>query len=155
MKVNPIKAYFESKPVQNFYKKVCDPKHTDFFNEKLPLIETAFATACYVHSTNKRKEIPPEQRRVLQYQNILGGVAGIALGGYLNKKVTKFANKLAPNVDKNIVDIHKVESGIRIFLPPAVVSCIMRLAIPVLTAQMSTMIEDRNRVKKNKLDVKA
>ena len=155
MKVNPIKEFFESKPVQNFYKKVCDPKHTDFFNEKLPLIETAFATACYVHSTNKRKEIPPEQRRVLQYQNILGGVAGIALGGYLNKKVTKFANKLAPKVDKNIVDIHKVESGIRIFLPLAVVSCIMRLAIPVLTAQMSTMIEDRNRAKKNKLDVKA
>ena len=147
MKVNPIKEFFESKPVQNFYKKVCDPKHTDFFNEKLPLIETAFATACYVHS--------PEQRRVLQYQNILGGVAGIALGGYLNKKVTKFANKLAPKVDKNIVDIHKVESGIRIFLPLAVVSCIMRLAIPVLTAQMSTMIEDRNRAKKNKLDVKA
>ena len=155
MKVNPIKEFFESKPVQNFYKKVCDPKHTDFFNEKLPLIETAFATACYVHSTNKRKEIPPEQRRVLQYQNILGGVAGIALGGYLNKKVTKFANKLAPKVDKNIVDIHKVESGIRIFLPLAVVSCIMRLAIPVLTAQMSTMIEDRNHAKKNKLDVKA
>ena len=155
MKVNPIKAFFESKPVQNFYKKVCDPKRTDFFNEKLPLIETAFATACYVHSTNKRKEIPSEQRRVLQYQNILGGVAGIALGGYLNKKVTKFANKLAPKVDKNIVDIHKVEAGIRIFLPLAVVSCIMRLALPVITAQMSTMMEDRNRAKKNKLDVKA
>lgn len=155
MKVNPIKAFFESKPVQNFYKKVCDPKHADFFNEKLPLIEIALATACYVHSTNRRKEIPPEQRRVLQYQNILGGVAGIALGGYLNKKVTKFANELAPKVDKNIVDIHKVESGIRIFLPLAVVSCIMRLAIPVLTAQMSTMIEDRNRAKKNKLDIKA
>ena len=73
----------------------------------------------------------------------------------MNKKVTKFANELAPKVDRNIVDIHKVEAGIRIFLPLAVVSCIMRLAIPVLTAQMSTMMEDRNRAKKNKLDVKA
>lgn len=155
MKVNPIKTFFESKAVQKFYKKVCDPKHADFFNEKLPLIEIVFATACYVHATNKRKEIPPEQRRVLQYQNILGGVAGVAIGGYLNKKVTKFANELAPKIDKNIVDVHKVESGVKVLLPLAVVSCIMRLAVPVITAQMSTMIEDRNRAKKNKLDVKA
>lgn len=154
MKVNPIKWFFEAKPIQKFYKKICDPKYDDFFNGGMPLIETVLATSCYCISTARRKEIPEEQRRVLQYQNILGGVAGVALGGYLNKKVTKFANKLAPKIDKNIVDVHKVAAGVKILLPLAVVSFIMRLGIPVLTAQASTMMEDRNRAKKNKLDLK-
>jgi hypothetical protein len=155
MKVNPIKAFFESKPVQKFYKKVCDPKHAGFFNNTLPTIETGVSTLLYCWATAKQKDIPSEQKAVLQWQNILGGIAGIIVGTALNRKVSKFANELAPKIDKKIVDIHKVEAGIKIGAPLAATCLLMRCISPTVVAQVSTMIEDYRREKKNKLDVKA
>ena len=155
MKVNPIKAFFESKPVQKFYKKVCDPKHANFFNNTLPTIETGVSTLLYCWATAKQKDIPDEQKAVLQWQNILGGIAGIIIGTALNRKVSKFANELAPKIDKKIVDIHKVEAGIKIGAPLAATCLLMRCVSPTVVAQVSTMIEDYRRAKKNKLDVKA
>lgn len=155
MKVNPFKAFFESKAVQNFYKKACDPKHADFFNNTLPTLETLVSTGCYIYATQKQKNIPPEQKKVLQWQNILGGVAGMFLGSFLNRKVSKFADKLAPKIDKNICDVHKIEAGLKVGLPLVATACVMRLLVPVVSAQASTMIEDYRRAKKNKLDIKA
>ena len=155
MKVNPIKTFFESKPVQKFYKKVCDPKHADFFNNTLPTIETGVSTLLYCWATEKQKDIPSEQRAVLQWQNVLGGIAGIIVGSALNRKVSKFANKLAPKIDKKVVDIHKVEAGIKIGAPLIATGILMRCISPTVVAQVSTMIEDYRREKKNKLDVKA
>lgn len=155
MKVNPIKSFFESKIIQNFYKRACDPKHADFFNNTLPTIETGVSTMLYCWATEKQKDIPREQKNVLQWQNILGGVAGIIVGTALNRKVSKFANELAPKIDKNIVDIHKVEAGIKIGAPLVATCLLMRFVSPTVVAQASTMIEDYRREKKNKLDVKA
>ena len=155
MKVNPIKAFFESKPVQKFYKKVCDPKHANFFNNTLPTIETGVSTLLYCWATAKQKDIPSEQKAVLQWQNILGGIAGIIVGTALNRKVSKFANELAPKIDKKIVDIHKVKTGILVGLPILATGILMRCVSPTVVAQVSTMIEDYRREKKNKLDVKA
>ena len=154
MKVNPIKAFFESKPVQKFYKKVCDPKHANFFNNTLPTIETGVSTLLYCWATAKQKDIPSEQKAVLQWQNILGGIAGIIVGTALNRKVSKFANELAPKIDKKIVDIHKVKTGILVGLPILATGILMR-CVSTVVAQVSTMIEDYRREKKNKLDVKA
>lgn len=155
MNVKPIKRFFETKPMQKFYKKVCDPKYDNFFNNTLPTLETVVSTSCYVVSTEKQKNIPREQKNVLQWQNVLSGLAGMAMGSYLNHKVTNFANKLAPKVNKDLVeDVHKVSGGIRILLPLIMTAMTMRLVMPVLTAQVSTIIEDKRRAKA-KLNVNA
>ena len=157
MKVNPLKSFFESKTMQKFYKKACDPKHDAFFNNTLPTLETVASTLCYIVSTEKQNGIPREQKNVLQWQNILSGVAGIAIGSVANRKVTKFANKLVPLIDKeHVEDVHKVVAGIKVVLPLTATALLMRLVMPVVVAQVSTMIEDHRRAKKNqKIDVKA
>ena len=157
MKVNPLKSFFESKTMQNFYKKACDPKHDAFFNNTLPTLESVASTLCYIVSTEKQQGIPREQKNVLQWQNVLSGVAGIAIGSVANRKVTKFANKLVPLIDKeHIEDVHKVVAGTKVALPLIATALLMRLVMPVIVAQASTMIEDHRRAKKNqKIDVKA
>ena len=155
MKVNPLKWFFESKPVQKFYKKACDPKNAGFFNNTLPTLETLASTACYVVATERRKDIPREQKNVLQWQNVLSGVAGMAVGSYMNRKVSKFANDLAPKIDKKICDVHKVEAGLKVGLPLLATALIMRFVMPIVTTQASTMIEDHRRAKKAKLNVVA
>lgn len=155
MKVNPLKWFFESKPVQKFYKKACDPKNAGFFNNTLPTLETLASTACYVVATERRKDIPREQKNVLQWQNVLSGVAGMAVGSYMNRKVSKFADKLAPKIDKNICDLHKVKAGLQVGLPLLATAVIMRFVMPIVTTQASTMIEDYRRAKKAKLNVTA
>ena len=155
MKVNPLKWFFESKAVQKFYKKACDPKNAGFFNNTLPTLETLASTACYVVATERRKDIPREQKNVLQWQNVLSGVAGMAVGSYMNRKVSKFADKLAPKIDKNICDVHKVKGGLCVGLPLLATAVIMRFVMPIITTQASTMIEDYRRAKKAKLNVTA
>ena len=155
MKVNPLKWFFESKPVQKFYKKACNPKNAGFFNNTLPTLETLASTACYVVATERRKDIPREQKNVLQWQNVLSGVAGMAVGSYMNRKVSKFANELAPKIDKKICDVHKVEAGLKVGLPLLATALIMRFVMPIVTTQASTMIEDYRRAKKAKLNVTA
>ena len=157
MKVNPLKSFFESKTMQKFYKKACDPKHDAFFNNTLPTLETVASTLCYIVSTEKQNGIPREQKNVLQWQNVLSGVAGVAIGSVLNRKVTGFANKLVPLIDKeHVEDVHKVIAGTKVVLPLIATALLMRLVMPVVVAQASTMIEDHRRAKKNKkIDVKA
>ena len=91
----------------------------------------------------------------MQWQNVLGGIAGIIVGTALNRKVSKFANELAPKIDKKVVDIHKVKAGVLVGLPILATGILMRCVSPTVVAQASTMIEDYRREKKNKLDVKA
>ena len=157
MKVNPLKSFFESKTMQKFYNKACDPKHDAFFNNTLPTLESVASTLCYIVSTEKQNGIPREQKNVLQWQNVLSGVAGIAIGSVANRKVTKFANKLVPLIDKeHVEDVHKVVAGIKVVLPLTATALLMRLVMPVVVAQASTMIEDHRRAKKKqKIDVKA
>ena len=157
MKVNPLKSFFESKTMQKFYKKACDPKHDAFFNNTLPTLESVASTLCYIVSTEKQQGIPREQKNVLQWQNVLSGVAGVAIGSVANRKVTKFANKLVPLIDKeHVEDVHKVVAGTKVVLPLIATALLMRLVMPVVVAQVSTMIEDHRRAKKNqKIDVKA
>lgn len=158
MKVNPLKSFFESKTMQKFYKKACDPKNASFFNNTLPTLETAISTAFYCYATEKQKGIPREQKNVLQWQNVLSGVAGMAIGSVANRKVSKFADKLVPLINKeHIEDVHKVVAGTKVVLPLIATALLMRLVVPVIVAQASTMIEDHRRAKKKAqgLNVKA
>ena len=157
MKVSPLKSFFESKTIQSFYKKACDPKYDAFFNNALPTIETAVSTSFYCLATEKQDGIPRAQKNVLQWQNILSGVAGMAIGSVLNRKVTGFANKLIPLIDKeHVEDVHKVIAGTKVVLPLITTALLMRLVLPVIVAQTSTIIEDHRRAKKKqKIDMKA
>ena len=156
MKVNPLKSFFESKTMQKFYKKACDPKHDAFFNNTLPTLESVASTLCYIVSTEKQNGIPREQKNVLQWQNVLSGVAGVAIGSVLNRKVTGFANKLVPLIDKeHVEDVHKVVAGTKVVLPLIATALLMRLVLPVIVAQTSTMIEDHRRNKKKELNIQA
>ena len=156
MKVNPLKSFFESKTMQKFYKKACDPKHDAFFNNTLPTLESVSSTLCYIVSTEKQQDIPREQKNVLQWQNVLSGVAGVAIGSVLNRKVTGFANKLIPLINKeHIEDVHKVIAGTKVVLPLITTALLMRLVLPVIVTQTSTMIEDHRRNKKKELNIQA
>ena len=158
MKVNPLKSFFESKTMQNFYKKACDPKNASFFNNTLPTFETALSTIFYCVATAKQRDIPKEQKNVLQWQNVLSGVAGMAIGSVANRKVSKFADELVPLINKeHIEDVHKVVAGTKVVLPLIATALLMRLVMPVIVAQASTMIEDHRRAKKKAqgLNVKA
>ena len=156
MKVNPLKSFFESKTMQKFYKKACDPKHDAFFNNTLPTLESVSSTLCYIVSTEKQQDIPREQKNVLQWQNVLSGVAGVAIGSVLNRKVTGFANKLIPLINKeHIEDVHKVIAGTKVVLPLITTALLMRLVLPLIVTQTSTMIEDHRRNKKKELNIQA
>ena len=142
--------------MQNFYKKACDPKHDAFFNNTLPTLESVASTLCYVVATKKQRDIPRDQKNVLQWQNVLSGVAGVAIGSVLNRKVTGFANKLIPLINKeHIEDVHKVIAGTKVVLPLIATALLMRLVLPVIVAQTSTMIEDYRRNKKKELNIQA
>ena len=155
-RVSLIQRFFESKPMQRLYKAACDPKNESFFNNTLPTIETAVATSAYVWSTEKQEGIPREQKNVLQWQNVLSGVAGMVVGSYANKKITNVTNQVIPKLKPEIMhDAHKVVSGLKILMPVVMTSLIMRFALPTLIAQGSTMIEDYRRAKKKKLDIQA
>lgn len=155
-KVNPLKGFFEWKPVQNFYKKACDPKHASFFNNTLPTLETLASTACYMVATEKQKDIPKDQKALLQWQNVLSCVGGMVIGSYLNRKVSKVANEIAPKIDKNICDVHKVSAGLKVGLPLIATALLMRCVVPTVVAQASSMLEDHRRAKRDgKLDIKA
>jgi hypothetical protein len=150
-----MKKFYETKAVQGFFKKAADPKHAEFFNNTLPTLETLIATGCYMFATEKQKDIPREQKNVLQWQNVLGCIGGMTLGSILNRKVTKVANELAPKIDKSILDVHKVEAGLKVGLPLVATALVMRLLVPVATAQLSSTIEEKRRAKKKLLNVTA
>ena len=107
-------------------------------------------------ATKKQRDIPRDQKNVLQWQNVLSGVAGVAIGSVLNRKVTGFANKLIPLINKeHIEDVHKVIAGTKVVLPLIATALLMRLVLPVIVAQTSTMIEDYRRNKKKELNIQA
>lgn len=138
---------------QRFYKVVVNPKHESFFNNTLPTIESIMCGGIYVWSTHKQKNIPPDQKRILQWTNVLNTVAGVTIGTIANRAVSKFGNAVIPYIDeKNIPKAHKVITGLKIALPLAATCIIMRYALSTITPLIGSVIEDK---RKKKLDVKA
>lgn len=145
MAINPVQSFATSKTGQRFYKWLCDPKKERFFNCTLLNIDTAVATASYIASTEMQPNIPREQKNLLNWQNVLSAVVGITCGAFFNRKASRLVDKVIPKISKNIEDVHKVKTGLAICLPLVVTSATMRFAIPVITAQVSAIIEERRR----------
>lgn len=149
--INPLYKFSISQTGQRFYKWICNPDKHKFLNNTLPTIETAICTGLYCFATEKQKDIPRDQKNLLQWQNVLGGIAGMCMGSFFNRKASNFVEQLAPKIDKNLIDVHKVKTGLAIGLPIAMTALTMRFIIPVLTTQVSTIIEDYRRAKRDKI----
>ena len=92
---------------------------------------------------------------ILQWQNVLPALVGMAVGTYLNRQVFKFGEKVIENLKPELVpDAHKIMGGIRVALPLVTTAILMRWALPVATAFLSGEIEEYKSKKNKKLDVK-
>lgn len=155
MKVNKIfESFAKSKLGQNLYKHCVGEKADNFLNNTLPTVETIFSTACYCYATAKRKEIPKDQRDLLQWQNVLSGLAGVTLGTVANRWISKQTDKIVKDIDPKVLDpkaLRKVSTGLRIITPIIATGVIMRFLLPTITAGVSGKIMDKQREKRGQI----
>ena len=150
--VNLLSKIANSKAGLKLYKWASSEKGQRWLCETLPTLETVVATSCYVYAT-ERQDLSRREKNVLQWQNVIPALAGIAAGTYLNKKVFNFGENIIKNLKPELIeDAHKIMGGIRVATPIATTALLMRFALPVATAFVSGEIEER-RAKKKKLDV--
>lgn len=151
-RINPNSGNFftriaSTKIGQNIYKKMLNPKHDDFYNKTLPIIETTVASSFYVVSTQVQKNIDDKSKKAMQYQNIYSWLFSVLLAIPMNKSVTKLGKNIIKELKPECVkDVNKVINGISVGLPLAVVTCINRFALPVLFTPLSSKM--RNRIDK-------
>ena len=152
--VNAINKFAKSNVGTKLYKWAASEKGQKFTATTLPTLESVFATAMYVASTEKQKNLNRREKNVLQWQNVITGVLGVTIGTAINKSVYNFGEKIISHLDPNKVpDIHKVQGATRVLLPILGTAMLMRFVLPVLTAFVSGEIEEHK--SKKKLDVVA
>lgn len=161
MKVNKIfERIAKSKPGQKVYKWCADGNHDKFLNNTLPQIETIVSSGCYIVATAQQHNLNKDEKKLLQYQNVLSGVGGVVIGSALNRGVSKLGENVIKDLDPKKLDpktIRKVSTGLRIMLPLAVTGILMRFAIPTLISSVSSKMMDKEREKRaqQKLNVQA
>lgn len=129
----------KSKAGQRVYTKLLNPDKENFLNNTLPLIESAVCTGSYIYATATDKNIPKESKPALQWQNVINGVAGIAVSSRLNKWVSKKGAAVIKDLDPKLVkDFEGVVSGVRVGLPILMTSLVMRYAVSTLSVPVST-----------------
>lgn len=157
MKISKIfEAIAKSKPGQKFYKWCASPGKDTFLNNTLPQVETVLSTACYVWSTAKQKNIEPEQKQLLQIQNVGSGAVGLVLGSAANRWISKKTDAIVKDIDPTKLDpkaLRKISTGLRIAAPIFTTALLMRCIIPTALAATSGKMMDKKR--EAKLDVKA
>ena len=153
--VRLLEKFATSKTGTKLYKWASTEKGQKWLCESLPTLETVVATSCYVYATEKQ-DLSRREKNVLQWQNVLPALAGMAMGTYLNKKVFSFGENVIKNLKPEVIpDAHKIMGGIRVALPLVTTAILMRWALPVATAFISGEIEERRSKKKEGLDIKA
>ena len=152
--VKGLEKFATSKVGTNLYKWASSEKGQKWLYESLPTLETVVATSCYVYSTEKQK-LSRREKNVLQWQNVLPALVGMAAGTYLNRKVFNFGEAIINNLKPELVtDAHKIMGGIRVATPIFTTALLMRFALPVLTAFVSGEIEEK-KARSKKVDYKA
>lgn len=147
-----------SKWGQKLYKHAADSRNTRFYSVNLPVLETLACTFAYCWATAKQKNIDDRRRHMLQIQNIGSGVAGVAVGSFLNRKVYDWGEKIIPKLNKELIpDAHKVINGLRVAIPIFSTALLMRVGIPCIIAYISGKVEERRHrdTEKKKLNVVA
>lgn len=160
MKVNKIFEYIaKTKAGQKVYGWCAEgPAREKFLNNSLPTLETVVSTGLYCYSTAKQKNLEKEQKDLLQWQNVLSGVAGVAVGTATNRYFYKKAEGVIKDIDPTKFDpksLRKISTGIRVITPMICTAFIMRWIAPSVTAFISGKIMDKKRESncQKKLDI--
>lgn len=115
---------------QRIYAKLLHPSKERLLNEGLPLLSGTVCTGSYIYATAHDKYIPKEQKPILQYQNVINGVAGITISAGLNQWAYKKTEKIIKCLDKRVFkESSNIVNGIRISVPIVITSAVMRLLI--------------------------
>ena len=153
--VRLLERFANSKTSVKLYKWASSEKGQKWLYESLPTLETVVSTSCYVYATEKQ-DLSRREKNVLQWQNVLPAIVGIAAGTYLNKKAFSFGENIIKNLKPEMVpEAHKIMGGIRVALPLVTTAILMRCVLPVATAFISGEIEEHRAKKKQGLDIKA
>lgn len=135
-----------------FFKWADTPKGTNFLNNTLPTLETFLATSCYTVAV-ENQDLDRRRKNLLHFQNWVPAIIGMGVGTYLNRKVSKFGDKIISYLDpKYIPNIHKIINATKVMLPICTTMILMRLALPVVTAFVSGEVEEY-KAKKKGLDL--
>ena len=153
----------KSEAGQKAYKYILNPNKETFVNNTLPLIESAVCTGSYIYATASNKKIPEENKPILQWQNVLNGVIGIAVSGAMNKWVSKKGEQIVKGLKPELIkDFEGVVAGVKIGLPILMTSLVMRFGVSYATVPMSVMAKKLDRIfrkpkdkNKDKLNVTA
>lgn len=155
MKISKILAAIaKSKPAQKIYKTLLKPDKETFLNNTLPLIESTVCTASYVYATAHDKKIPKEQKPILQWQNVINGVLGIAVSGCLNKWVSKKGAEVIKDLNpEHIKNFSRVCDGVKVGLPILMTSLVMRWGISTLSVPLSEVTKNTyNKIKEKRAE---
>ena len=154
--VGALNRFANSNLGLKLYKWASSEKGQKWLYNSLPTLETVTATICYVYATERQKGLNRREKNVLQWQNVLPALIGMAMGTYLNRKVFNFGETIIKNLKPELVpDAHKIMGGIRVATPIFTTALLMRWALPVATAFISGEIEEFKSRRKKKLDIKA
>ena len=149
-----LSRFAKSKTGQNLYRKILRPDKETFLNNTLPLIESTVCTGSYIYATATDKKIPKEQKPILQWQNVLNGVA---VSGKLNKKKKKKGAQVIKGLKPELIkDFDNVVTGVKVGLPILMTSLIMRFGVSYLSVPMSEAAKSIDeKIRGKKVDTKA
>ena len=105
-------------------------------------------------STQVQKDIPKENKKSIQIQNVLSFLVSAITAIPLNKKATKIGEGVIKHLKPELMkDGHKVVDAIKVCTPMLSTLLISRLAVAVGLVPLSTKIRDT--INNKKLDIKA
>ena len=153
MKINNFFTRFAKSVLgEKTYKKVLHPSKEVFLNNHLPIIESAIITGFYMLSTQVQKDIPKENKKSIQIQNVLSFLVSAITAIPLNKKATKIGEGVIKHLKPELMkDGHKVVDAIKVCTPMLSTLLISRLVVAVGLVPLSTKIRDT--INKRKFDV--
>lgn len=145
----------KNKFIQKMIKKTEDKKIYNKLNHHLPLIESGCTTMAYVAVTQLNNKIPEDRKPALIWQSLIGGAVGIAVSKKLDDYVKGHAEKLCKELEKydNMPKMKNTLSGIRILLPIAITTLVLRYGVSVLSVPLSSKITQvQNKIQGKKVD---
>lgn len=153
MKIDNIFTRFaKSNLGKKIYKNVLHPSREQFLNNHLPIIESAIVTGFYMFSTQVQKDIPKENKKSIQIQNVLSFLVSAGTAIPLNKQATKLGKGIIKHLKPELMkDGHKVVEAIEIGMPMLTTLLISRFLVAVGLVPLSTKI--REVINNKKLDI--
>lgn len=144
MKINNIFTRFaKSNLGKKIYRNVLHPNREQFLNNHLPIIESAVVTGFYMFSTQVQKDIPKENKKSIQIQNVLSFLVSAGTAIPLNKQATKLGKGIIKHLKPELIkDGHKVVEAIEIGMPMLTTLLISRFLVAVGLVPLSTKIRN-------------